>query len=150
MSRGLVGSLIMEHPGQLCSYQFQFLPLAWNYRYQLTWKHLSVTKWPHHCSACGNYRSCHPWSAKIEHYHCMAPGSCGNNFKRIPFKFVIQNNSLCTLWNCCQANATEPQQWKVNFGLGNGLVVPSGNKPLPEPILTQIYVAIERLWATMR
>ena len=30
---------------------------------------------------------------------------------------------------------------KVNIGSGNGLV-PSGNKPLPEPMLTQIYVAI--------
>ena len=31
----------------------------------------------------------------------------------------------------------------VNTGLGNGLV-PSGNKPLPEPMLTQIYVTIRR------
>ena len=30
---------------------------------------------------------------------------------------------------------------KSNIGSGNGLV-PSGNKPLPEPMLTQIYVAI--------
>ena len=29
---------------------------------------------------------------------------------------------------------------KVNIGSGNGLVS-SGNKPLPEPMLTQIYVA---------
>ena len=29
----------------------------------------------------------------------------------------------------------------VNIGLGNGLV-PSGNKPLPEPMLTQIYVVV--------
>ena len=32
---------------------------------------------------------------------------------------------------------------KSNIGSGNGLV-PSGNKPLPEPMLTQIYVAIWR------
>ena len=31
----------------------------------------------------------------------------------------------------------------VNIGSGNGLVL-SGNKPLPEPMLTQIYVAIWR------
>ena len=37
-------------------------------------------------------------------------------------------------------NATRPYWWKVNIGSGNGLV-PSGNKPLPEPMLTQIYVA---------
>ena len=35
-------------------------------------------------------------------------------------------------------------QWillMINIGSGNGLVL-SGNKPLPEPVLTQIYVAI--------
>ena len=32
---------------------------------------------------------------------------------------------------------------EVNIGLGNGLVL-SGNKPLPEPMLTQIYVTIWR------
>ena len=31
--------------------------------------------------------------------------------------------------------------WEVNIGLGNGLVL-SGNQPLPEPVLTNIYVAI--------
>ena len=38
--------------------------------------------------------------------------------------------------------------WRyVNIGSGNGLV-PSGNKPLPEPMLTQIYVVIWRHQAT--
>ena len=32
---------------------------------------------------------------------------------------------------------------KVNIGLGNGLV-PAGNKPLPEPVLTKISNAIMR------
>ena len=36
-----------------------------------------------------------------------------------------------------QVNATEPHWWYVNIGSGNGLV-PSGNKPLPEPILSHI------------
>ena len=46
------------------------------------------------------------------------------------------------LWNCYQVNATTPQ-WStlVNIGSGNDLV-PSGNKPLPGPMLTQIYLAI--------
>ena len=39
-----------------------------------------------------------------------------------------------------QVNATRPYWWLVNIGSGNGLV-PSGNKPLSEPMLTQIYVA---------
>ena len=36
----------------------------------------------------------------------------------------------------------------VRIGLGNGLVL-SGNKPLPEPMLTEIYVAIWWHLATM-
>ena len=42
-------------------------------------------------------------------------------------------NLLC---NCPQVIFTGPHWWKVNIGSGNGLV-PSGNKPLPETMLTQ-------------
>ena len=42
-----------------------------------------------------------------------------------------------------KVNATEHLWWEFNIGSGNGLV-PSGNKPLPDPILTQIPVAIGR------
>ena len=41
-------------------------------------------------------------------------------------------------------NATRPQWWLVNIGSGNGLLS-SGNKPLPDPKVTQIYVAINSL-----
>ena len=44
-------------------------------------------------------------------------------------------------------NATRPYLWEVNIGSGNGLV-PSGNKPLPKPMLTQIYVAKWRHYAS--
>ena len=37
---------------------------------------------------------------------------------------------------------------KVSIGSGNGLV-PDGTKPLPEPVLAQIYVAIWHHLATM-
>ena len=47
------------------------------------------------------------------------------------------------LWNCPQVNVTGPHQKKVNIGSGNGLV-PSGNKPLPEPMVPQIAVTIWR------
>ena len=43
--------------------------------------------------------------------------------------------------NCIQANAIETQQRIVNTYSGNGLM-PSGTKPLPEPMLTQIYDTI--------
>ena len=36
------------------------------------------------------------------------------------------------MWNCCQINITGPDWWSVKIGSGNGLM-PSGNKPLPEP-----------------
>ena len=39
-------------------------------------------------------------------------------------------------------------RWEINIGLGNGLV-PSSNKPVPESMLTQIYVAIPRHSASM-
>ena len=45
--------------------------------------------------------------------------------------------------NCSQVNVTEPIWWGAHIGSGDGLV-PSGNKPLPEPMLTQTYVAIWR------
>ena len=37
-------------------------------------------------------------------------------------------------------SATGPYWWAVSIGSGNGLV-PSGNKPLPDPMLTQTYFA---------
>ena len=40
------------------------------------------------------------------------------------------------------------QEPQVNISSGNGLV-PSGNKPLPEPMLTQIHAAIWLHKATM-
>ena len=42
---------------------------------------------------------------------------------------------------CFWTSTPEIYWWQVNFASGNGLV-PSGNKPLPEPKLTQIYVVI--------
>ena len=39
------------------------------------------------------------------------------------------------LWNGYQVNATKPHWSLVNLGSDNGLV-PSGNKPLPELVLT--------------
>ena len=42
------------------------------------------------------------------------------------------------LWNCPNMKVTGLHWWSVNVGSGNGLV-PSGNKPLPEPMLTQTF-----------
>ena len=45
------------------------------------------------------------------------------------------------LWKCPNINVTGLHWWSVDIGSGNGLV-PLANKPLPEPMLTQISVAI--------
>ena len=47
------------------------------------------------------------------------------------------------LWNCFQMNITGPNWWYVNNGSGISLL-PSGNMPLPEPMLTQVYVTLWR------
>ena len=49
---------------------------------------------------------------------------------------------------CPHMNAMGPYWWEVNIGSGNGLV-PSGSKPIPEPILTQIYVAYDVIFSTV-
>ena len=51
------------------------------------------------------------------------------------------------LLNCFQEHATEPYWLLVNIGSGNGLV-PSGNKPLPDPMLTQIYRKVSNISGT--
>ena len=51
------------------------------------------------------------------------------------------------LWNCPDMNVTRPHWWSVNIGSGDGLV-PSGKKPLPESMLTEISVAVWRHEAT--
>ena len=42
------------------------------------------------------------------------------------------------IWNCLQVNVTGPPWWLVNIGSDNGLV-PSGIKPLFQPMLTKSY-----------
>ena len=55
--------------------------------------------------------------------------------EQLPVIILTGNQSIDLL------NATRPHWWVVNIGPGNGLVL-SGNKPLPEPMLTQIVVTI--------
>ena len=64
----------------------------------------------------------------------LAPGRCGNNLKSIIFKLIIQNNS--SLGTHCETALRWMPQNLTNEK------VPSSNKPLPKPMLTQIYVTI--------
>ena len=69
----------------------------------------------------------------------LAPG-------KFELKFYISNFQMDfsdwwlrhLLWNCPNMNVTGLHWWSVNIGWGNGWV-PSGNKPLPEPMLTQAF-----------
>ena len=73
----------------------------------------------------------------------LAPGKFEWNFRYVIFKqiFVIDGWLKDLSWNCPNMNVTRLQWWSVNIGSGNGLV-PSGNKPLHEPMLTEISVII--------
>ena len=56
--------------------------------------------------------------------------------------------SLSFPGKCLLVNASRPHWWSANSGSGNGLVL-SSNKPLPEPILTQISITLWLRSATM-
>ena len=64
----------------------------------------------------------------------LAPELFDYSHKLVNFK-LISNSFKYFLGNCYQVNATTPHWSLVDIGSGNGLV-PSGNKPLPEPVLT--------------
>ena len=88
--------------------------------------------------------SCAPGLMELQYsVNSLAPGRCGSNFKRAISKHVTILVHVHYLWNCSQVDATEHLWWQVNIASGNGLV-PSGSKPLPEPMLTWIYVTIWR------
>ena len=58
----------------------------------------------------------------------------------------MQNSRLgmcCEI--CTLVNTTGPHRWEVNIVSGNGLV-PPGTKPLPDPMLNQIYGATRPHW----
>ena len=66
----------------------------------------------------------------------LASGRC-SNFESVIFEHMLQMKFMI------MSTATGHIWWLVNIGSGNGLVV-SGNKPLPEPMLTKCYDAIWR------
>ena len=64
------------------------------------------------------------------------PGRCGSNLQKHVTDYVHEH-----LLNFSQVNVTEHLWWQVSIGSGNGLV-PSGNKPLSEPMFTLTLVTI--------
>ena len=72
----------------------------------------------------------------------LAPGKFEWKFRYVIFKWILVIDGWSI--SCEIALIWMPlglHWWSVNIGSGNGLVT-SGNKPLPEPMLTQIFVAI--------
>ena len=72
----------------------------------------------------------------------LAPGRFELNFMYVILKLILVTDvwgiscRIALIWI-----ATGLHWWSVNIDSGNGLV-PSGNKPLPEPMLTKIPVTI--------
>ena len=69
----------------------------------------------------------------------LVPGRCGSDFKsaiskhKLWVNFMSTSSVVITLRWCLW--------WLVSIGPGNGLL-PIGSKPLPEPMLTQMYITI--------
>ena len=90
----------------------------------------------------------HVWSFDVQHRSRVGLTHCPLEklMKHLITNFQANLNDSWLwylLWNYPLINVTGLYWWWVNIGSGNGLV-PSGNKPLPEPMLTQISVAIWR------
>ena len=67
----------------------------------------------------------------------LVPRRFESNFKTSNFQADLSDWWLGYLsWNCPQVIIAGPHWWWVNIGSGNGWV-PSGNKLLPEPVLTK-------------
>ena len=77
----------------------------------------------------------------------LAPEWWRSKFTIVFLKLIKGINFLSTPVKWSKVNATNPRWWQDNFGLGYGLMA-SGNKPLPELMLTQIYFTIWHHWAT--
>ena len=74
------------------------------------------------------------WNGKNDRIYSLAPGGFSYSLKLVNFKLISMINILYFLQNCYQVNAATPHWSLVNIGSGNGLV-PSGNKPVPGPML---------------
>ena len=74
-------------------------------------------------------------------FNSLFPGKFEWNFRHVIFKQILVIDD----WGiCCEIALIWLSLdfiWSVNIGSGNGLVT-LGNEPLPEPMLTQITVAI--------
>ena len=94
----------------------------------------------------GNWTTCRNWVSWWQNpmavhsvllvLYCVGPWEMAlileHNFKTYYWEYWFGHSQ----WNCSKVNAAELRKWKVSIGSGNGLL-PSENKPLFEPMLTQ-------------
>ena len=74
----------------------------------------------------------HHWWLDI---NSLAPGEFQQNFSYVIFKWILVIDGWGIACEIALIWMSLDLLWKVNIGSGNGLVS-SGNKPLPEPMLT--------------
>ena len=111
---------------------------------------LSVIHYTIHYTICGavwfqfTHSPCDDWDIYIyiyfvllSYYHHQIRSM---NYYPL-FRVRSWNNGVRCMSFYILMNVTGLHWWSVNIGSGNGLV-PWGNKPLPEPLLMQIFVAI--------
>ena len=87
------------------------------------------------------------WLNLISNWHTItswnrssfAHGRCGSNFRNIILRLIIQNSSLGTQCEIAFMWMTSPLKIKICSGYDLVLL---GNKPLPKPFFSQIFVAI--------
>ena len=79
-----------------------------------------------------------PRNAELTHWPL---GWCGHNFKLRIFNFISGDKLSISCWIALRWMQQGFMGWSFNTGSGNGLVS-SSNKPLPEPVLSQIYVTM--------
>ena len=81
----------------------------------------------------------------IHFVNSLVPAICGSSFIAVFFILDWQLRQFLWYWS----RAKELRWVNVNAGLCNGLV-PSDNKPLADPVISDIYVALWCYFATIR
>ena len=119
----------------LTYYQLGPLAFMWGHFHEKTRRYQSAKQdWRLHFGNC--FRSPRgQWDIEACILKIASRSPRGQWVKLVFFKLNYKDRYLeHLLYNYHQVNAAKPHWWLVNFDSGNSLV-PSGNKPLPEPML---------------
>ena len=120
-------------------FTYKFVDNQWR-KFHVVLLDLSDNKlYLNHCSLfCGQKHTCRVASPDLKELTHWPLGNLNEILDLCNFQTHFSDRWLRHLLsNCPNMNVAGVYWWSVNIGSGNGLV-PSGNKPLPEPMLTQI------------